>query len=288
MSPPIVLITGASGRQGGAVIDALLDGGHPKVLVRALVRSSSLDTPASKALASRGVELVPGDFSDETSLRKGLTGVSSLFLLTTRQPSGPTAEVDNSKTLISLAHSSGVSHIVYSSVDGADEGTGVPHFEDKFAVEKFLKASGGSWTILRPSAFFENFPGRNSFKSSMMLGLFDMPLRGRRYPFVAVKDIGWFAARALEDPTAYSGRTIAIASEQLSMPAAQAAYGRTSGSSASKAWLPSILIRALPENERKMMQWMQTHDGEGRIDIDALRREHPGLLTFEKWLELQQ
>ncbi|MGO2994407.1 MAG: NmrA family NAD(P)-binding protein, partial [Brachybacterium alimentarium] len=132
-----IAVYGATGQQGGAVLDALLAKGAS---VRALVRNPSSDR--AQALAQRGVELVQADADEPASLVPALDGVKALFFMTT-PPGGVQTEDTEGETrqgiaLADAAKQAGVPHVVYSSVGGAERETGVPHFESKRRVEEHL------------------------------------------------------------------------------------------------------------------------------------------------------
>src|ERR1700686_5783893 len=71
-----VLVTGATGQQGGAVARALLARGHR---VKALTRKP--DSDAARQLISAGADLVTGDLGDAASVLKAASGVGTVFLI---------------------------------------------------------------------------------------------------------------------------------------------------------------------------------------------------------------
>ncbi|KII85952.1 hypothetical protein PLICRDRAFT_115222 [Plicaturopsis crispa FD-325 SS-3] len=277
-----VLVVGATGKQGGAVIDELL--ASKKVAPRALTRSP--ESASATALAGKGVDVVKGSFGDPNSLLKALSGVSSAFLVTEAVAEGAAGEVKQGKVFVDVAKEAKLPHLVYTSVEGAERKTGVPHFESKFEIEEYIRASGISHTILRPVAFYENFPPRSGLQSFFGFGLFNAALWGKKLQLVSVKDIGWFAARALEDPDKYKGRIIKLAGDELSVPELQDKYAAVQGFRPWRAHLPPIALRMLPYDMRMMFGWFYT--GGYQADIPALRKEHPGLLNFEQWLRESQ
>src|SRR5882757_9881217 len=125
-----VLVTGATGSQGGAVAKLLLDHGHQ---VRAVTRQP--DSPAAKALAARGVELVVGDLTDRPAMEAAARGVDAVFAMGTPYENGTAVEIQQGVTLADAAKAAGA-FLVYSSVSNADQKTGVPHFDSKYEVEK--------------------------------------------------------------------------------------------------------------------------------------------------------
>src|ERR1041385_5853431 len=147
-----ILVTGATGRQGGAVVRHLLEN---NISVRALSRTP--ENPAAKLLATKGVEVVKGDMADVTSLVNAMTGCDGVFSIQNFFEYGGEKEVQYGKNLVDAAKQSHISHFVYSSVCNADTDTGVPHFETKHVIEQYVAKAGIPFTILRPVKFMENY-----------------------------------------------------------------------------------------------------------------------------------
>lgn len=149
------------------------------------------DSASAKALAAKGVELAKGSLDDKDSLVKALQGVSAAFLVTSPGgPGGAKAEEKEGKTFIDAAKEVKLGHLVFSSVEGADRKTGIPHFDSKWAIEEYLRASGIQHTILRPVAFYDNFPKHTGLSSFFLFGVFEAALCGKKLQFVACSDIG--------------------------------------------------------------------------------------------------
>ena len=147
----IVLVTGATGKQGGACVDALLTRGHQ---VRALTRNSG--SPAARRLREQGVEIVVGDFTDRDSLVRAARGVDAVYAMTTPYEKGAEKEIAQGMTLTDASKAAGVAHLIYSSVASANRATGISHFDGKYEVEKHIQASGIPYTIVAPVFFMEN------------------------------------------------------------------------------------------------------------------------------------
>jgi uncharacterized protein YbjT (DUF2867 family) len=154
----VVLVTGATGQQGGAVARQLLSRGHK---VRALTRKPQGE--AAKALAGLGAEVVPGDLDEVGSLEKALAGAWGVFSVQNTWEAGVEAEERQGKRLAELARQAGVSHFVYTSVGSAHRRTGIPHFDNKARIEETVRGLGfPSYTILRPVFFMENWTSPRS------------------------------------------------------------------------------------------------------------------------------
>lgn len=196
----MILVIGGTGRIGSALVRQLTVGGVP---VRAMVRKP---TPVA-ANADIAVDTVVGDLDAPDSLDAAMTGVTSLFLLTTQSPRQQTQEL----AVIAAAIRAGVRHVV--KVSASDAATGpdspTPVGRAHAAAEAALKASGMTWTILRPSAFMPVALGP-LFQQAGVAGGFQFPLGSGRVAFVDVEDIARAAAWALTHPIEAAGRTLSV------------------------------------------------------------------------------
>jgi uncharacterized protein YbjT (DUF2867 family) len=148
-----ILVTGATGQQGGAVARELLAHGHK---VWAMTRKPSGDS--AKALAALGADIVQGDLDNAPSLQRAVQGVWGLFAVQNTWEAGVAREEAQGKQVAEIAKKAGIQHYVYSSVGSADRKTGIPHFDNKWRVEEAVRGLGfPSHAILRPVFFMENF-----------------------------------------------------------------------------------------------------------------------------------
>jgi uncharacterized protein YbjT (DUF2867 family) len=146
-----VLVTGATGVHGGAVVRALLADGRA---VRALTRD--MGSARAAELKALNAELVRGDLLDATSLAAAMTGVSAVYAVTTPFSDGPDGEIQQGERLIAAASQTNVPWLILASVASADRATGIPHFESKWRIEQQLRASRISHTVVAPTYFYEN------------------------------------------------------------------------------------------------------------------------------------
>lgn len=205
-----VLVTGATGNQGGAVARKLLERGHG---VRTLSRSA--ESPAARELKRLGAEPVSGSFDDRESLERAARGVDAVFAMTTPFEAGMEAEVRQGTNLFEAAKAGGVRHLVYSSVASAGEDTGIPHFETKAELERRLPGLGLPFTIVAPVAFMENLlapwtlPGLQQGVLAVALPA-DRPLQQ-----VALTDLASFVTLVLEERERFLGQRVEIASDEV-------------------------------------------------------------------------
>lgn len=277
MTDRTILITGATGQQGGATARALLQSKQPWRL-RALVRKP--DSEAAKRLAASGVEIVGGDLNDESSVRQALEGVYGVYSVQTPMQGGPEAEERQGKMLADAAKAARVQHFVYSSVAGAERHSGIPHFESKGRVERHIDGLGLPATILRPVLFMDNF-GPVSFRMIMLIMLKTFVAEARKVQMVATRDIGRLAAEALEQPERTIGQAIELAGDAVTRGELVEALRANGRRPAFSFRVPGWLQGKIPEEYKLMMRWI---GGDGfQADVPALRREHPGLLTVRQW-----
>lgn len=275
-----VLVTGGTGNQGGAAIAHLL--ASNRVQVRVLTRNPG--SSRARQLAAQGVELVRGDLDDPLAVKAALDGVSAAFSVQAIMGKGGVAAEERRGTAFADAVKAAATvHLVYSSVEGADRDSGIPHFQSKWRIEQHIRQIGLPATILRPVAFMENFSGP-AFARSMTLGLFKAVLgNSKRVQLVSVADIGWFAARALEDPARFSGRIIPLAGDELNVSEIIDAYRSVTGRAPRAFTVPRFLPKVImPADIATMFYWIGEHGF--RANISALRQEHPGLLSLTSWL----
>lgn len=274
----IILVSGATGRQGGAVARSLLTEGWS---VRALVRDT--DKPAARALMARGAELAKGDLEDRGSLDRALKDVYGVFSVQTWTESGARGEILQGRNLADAARATGVKHFIYSSVGGADRKSGVTHFESKWAIEEHIRALGIPATIFRPVFFMFNF-NAPEVQSSILGGILAMPLRpDRPLQMLAVEDLGEFVRLAFENPDNYTGKAIELAGDEMAMPEAAAIFSKLLGRPVRYAEQAIGEIRRFNKDVAAMFEWFNEHGY--RADIPAVRALHPGLMNLETWLK---
>lgn len=280
-----VLVIGATGHQGGAAARALLERGRD---VHALVRDEN--APAARQLRADGASLVHGDLDDPVSLRQAMQSAAGVFLALTMMtgprvtPDGVAAEEKRGRLVADLAAETGVGHLVYSSIGGADQHTGIPYVENKGLIEEHIRSLGLSATILRPASFMDNFSSFNRpvlDGDELVISLALSPASG--LPLIATRDIGVFAALAFEDPQRYSGQPVRIAGDCLTGPEIAAAFSRACGRPARFRQLPIEQLRAFDEQVAAMFAWMDSRPPDVP-DLAALRADHPGLMNLESWL----
>ncbi|GAA5141489.1 NmrA/HSCARG family protein [Pseudonocardia adelaidensis] len=239
-----VLVTGATGRQGGATARELLAAGVP---VRALVRDPA--TARAKAVEALGAELVTGDLHDRGSVVRAADGARAVFSVQMAPATVDGFDFDGEVTqgvnLVEGAKAAGVPQFVHTSVTGAGQHTEhpawargrwsvEPAFRAKSAIQDRVRAAGfPHWTILKPGFFMDNFRPSMAFLFPRGIegGLVSVLAPDTRLSLVAVDDIGRAAAAAVAAPERVDGVELELASDYLSMTEIAEVLSRALGTS---------------------------------------------------------
>lgn len=278
-----VLVTGATGQQGGAVARRLLKEGH---CVRAFTRNP--DSPAAKELERLGVELAKGNFDDLASVKRAAEGVDAVFAMATPFEVGVEMEIRQGITLVDAVKAAGVEHLIYSSVASSDQNTGIPHFDSKYKIEQHIQSFEIPYTIIGPVYFFENVFSPWS-GLDLKEGTLSQPMpAGRILQQVALDDIAGFAALVLENREQFLGKRIDIASDELTFPRLAEILSTVLGRKIQYTSFPVDSLREQGNEDFALMyEWFDRV--EYSVDIEALRRDYPevGWHTFEEWAKNQ-
>jgi uncharacterized protein YbjT (DUF2867 family) len=260
-----VLITGATGKQGGATARALKGKGFR---LRAMTRNPQSDAARGVAEAT-GAEVVRGDLNDAVSLKDALKGAWGVFAVQNTWEAGVEGEEEQGKRIATLAKEAGVQHYVYTSVGSADRKTGIPHFENKSRIEDTIRALGfPSHVILRPVFFMENLTSPWFLNGDAMYAAMPPALK---LQMIATEDIGKYAARAFTDAEQINRREIDLAGDEVTMPEAAAALSQGLGRPISFVQIPIADVRKNSEDFAQMLEWFERVGYD--VDIPALEHE---------------
>ena len=276
----IILITGATGRQGGGVIRHMLPKGWK---LRALTRNPR--SAAALDLARLGVEVLPGDLEDPASLERPVHGAYGVYGVQDFWAVGARREVQQGKNLADAAKKAGVAHFVYSSVGGAERKSGIDHWESKWEIEQHIRKLGLPATVIRPVAFMEDYYV-DQVEIGILKSKFVDPIRGDKpYQTIAADDIGGFVALAFERPKEFIGEALEIAGSELTNRQAAEVFSRVLGKKVKFQRLPMVIVRLFLGKEfYQMFRWFNAAGFQA--NIAELRRRYPEvrLRTLEEWL----
>ncbi|ODA94249.1 nucleoside-diphosphate sugar epimerase [Mesorhizobium sp. SEMIA 3007] len=263
-----ILVTGATGQQGGAVARALLSRGHR---VKALTRKP--DSDAARQLVAAGAEVVAGDLADAASIVRAAKDVDTMFLMGNSYEAGLEEETRQGILAADAAKAAGIGHLIYSSVADADKQTGIPHFESKYLVEQHVRQLGIPHTISAPVAFMENAvaPWSTGALSQGTLA-FAMPPK-RVLQLVALADIGAFVAALAERREQVFGKRYDFAGDELSGEEQAKILTKAIGRPIRYQEIPIAAARQQSEDAALMFEWFDRVGYD--VDIAALRRQFP-------------
>ena len=278
-----VLVTGATGRQGGAVIRHMLPKGWK---LRALTRNP--DGHEAEALARRGIEVIGGDLEDPDSIARAAIGVYGIYSVQDFWAVGAKREVQQGKNVANAAKKADIRHCVYSSVGGAERNTKIPHWESKWEVENYIRQLGLPATVIRPVSFMETYY-IDQVEIGILKGKLADPIGGNKsYQTIATDDIGAFVALAFERPSEFIGKALEIAGSELTNVEAAKVFSRVLGKPVKFQRIPLPVVRLLLGKEfHAMFRWF--NEAGYQADIPGLRRAYPEihLHTLEEWLRME-
>ena len=278
-----VLVTGATGRQGGAVIRHMLPKGWK---LRALTRNP--DGHEAQALASQGIEVMRGDLEDPDSIARAAIGAYGIYSVQDFWAVGAKREVQQGKNVANAAKKAEIKHFVYSSVGGAERKTRIPHWESKWEVENYIRELGLPATVIRPVSFMETYY-IDQVEIGILKGKLADPIRGNKpYQTIATDDIGAFVALAFERPSEFIGKALEIAGSELTNVEAAKVFSQVLGRPVKFQRIPLPVVRLLLGKEfHAMFRWF--NEAGYQADIPGLRRAYPEihLHTLEDWLRME-
>jgi uncharacterized protein YbjT (DUF2867 family) len=270
--PSAILVTGATGKQGGAVLRGLARRGHA---VKALLR----DPDKGRDLKAQGVEVAVGDLNDMSSLCAALQGIKQVFLVTSPSyGAAPSTEIQQGLTMIDAAIDSGVEHIVFTSSSSSDRQTGIVHLRTSTGSSSASGAPAFRSRSCAPVFFMENF-ATPFFLPSIRQGVLALPMRGDRpLQMISVEDIGEVGAAALANPAKFASETIELAGDELTLNEAMALLSKATGKTIRYEQLtPAIGRQVFGDDMTLMFRWF---DEVGyRVDIPELQRRWGAPLT---------
>ena len=294
MTARTLLVTGATGKQGGALIAALLAKPTQPFEIYALTRDKT--SRSAQSLASKpNVHVIQGNLSNADAILKQVPQPWGVFSVT-MPIKGAKQEEQQGKAMTKAAIDAGVRHIVFTATDrGGDvrseiDATPIPHFQSKFNIEKDIiqkakeSKQGTTWTFLRPVAFMENLS--NDFLGKGFLAMWRLNGVDRPLQLISTKDIGKIAAEAFlnADGEEYRNKAISLAGDELSPAQAATIFKETTEMEipTTYSFVGSALRWGLKEQLGLMFDWFRTDDF--GVDVKATRKRYPFMQDFGTWL----
>ncbi|KAG0228431.1 hypothetical protein BGW42_002223 [Actinomortierella wolfii] len=276
MTKKILVVFGASGNQGGSVVDTFLS--HPHLSAKYHIRAVTRDAnkPVAKALQAKGAEVIEGDVDDAASLPRVLQNADAIFLATVSIYDNQlrAREYRQAKAVIDAAIASGtVRQIVFSALPDATTISGGKYapeaFESKLAIEKSIRALSASHGIrsafYTPAVFTQNFHGwmtpRRSSKSTKdgddnKTAVYEIQAPyglSTQFPLTdAAADTGKWVAAMVEHPEKYDGQSLSAATRVYTLEEIVQTLSKVSGK--------TIVLKTISEDEYRTQHPPEAHD----------------------------
>ena len=273
----IILVTGATGKQGGATARSLIKAG---VKVRALTRKP--ESSSANALRTLGIEVVKGNLNDINSLEPAMQGVYGVFSVTNFWEMGTgKKEVIQNKNLTDLAKKHNVQHFVFASIARCDDNPNLAHFVTKYECEKYIQSSGLPYTFLRAVYFMDNLKPNDQGATINWAVLPSILGTKTTLQMISTADIGWFAANSFLHPEEYLNKTMDIAGDEVTYPQLLEAYKNVFNTEPKKSNLMKFIVMNMMPELRKMMNWYR--EPRFKADIKHLKTIHSSLTGIEEY-----
>ncbi|KAJ3881172.1 NAD(P)-binding protein [Lentinula edodes] len=309
MTPKLVLVTGATGRQGSSLIHALrpaeseAHSGEHEFHILALTRNAK--SPSAKSLALQPhVTVVEGNLDSVVSIYRifeeaksngGIWGVCCILAFPGLGANADGEEAQG-RALANISLEYDVSNFILSSVERGGERDDDKSVLDRLAkvrIERHIKELGKkglSWTILRPGFFMENYEGTIG---SITVGVLKAGLQPTTtIQLIAVDDIGRVAAGVLKSPELFQEQILCVVGDHCTMKEQEEAYERATGRSLPN--IPAFLARTLIsinghtkgliadiERVHKIKEEGAAPDHDSQVA--AAKRAFPNIQNFETW-----
>lgn len=301
----IIAVIGATGAQGGGLVQAILDDPGKEFAVRALSRDIHSDK--AKALAARGAELMAVDINDPASLKRAFDGVYGAFCVTFFWDHfSPEKELEHARSMADAAKAAGVKHVIWSTLEDTrrwvpldddrmptlQEKYKVPHFDAKGEADVYFTKIGLPVTFLLTSFYWENFiyfgmaPKKNESGEYAIV----FPMGDKKLPGIAASDIGRCALGVFKNSPGYIGHTVGIAGDHLTGEQMARAFSQALGKPVRYDAVEPAVFRSFgfpgADDLGNMFQFKRDFESDfcGARNIETSRRLNPSLQSFDSWL----
>lgn len=292
--PPIIAVCGATGHQGGSVVNHLLMSDQWRQHIRGITRDP--DQPKAQALKQKGVDIVKADLTDRESLLKAFTNVDTLFLMTNFYDpcTKECNEYEQAVNVAEAAKQCGVENIIVSTLINMEKATNgkykVPHFTLKSkAAEEIARMGFTNAIFVMPGFYYQNLhqfmPPHRAADGSIE---FALPCKASTVVAgIDIRDLGAVVAKIINEPSLFKNDVIPIASEYISFQ--QIADELT------KALGIRTVFREISDAEAKskgvadeIIEMFHAFEMVGyygeKIDFDVAHSLYPDLKTWHEYL----
>lgn len=285
----IILVTGATGAQGGSVARKLLADG--KFAVRILTRDET--SPGAKALQKAGATVVKGDFNNMPSLLNAMENVYGVFGVTDFDEHAE-REIFHGKNLIDAVKKSGVEHFIYSSSPNYHKLSygehSVPQRDIKARLQEYAKSLNVPASYVHVSFYFENFLNLFPLQSDRHNNLhFGFPQGKTKLAMTSVEDLGGVVAKIFDHPAEYTGRTVGVVAEDRSCEEYALIMSKVLQKQVYYHHIPRDIFigfdRSQAEIWADVFEVQRLHIPNRHIDMIESYGLHPAMRSFEQWLK---
>lgn len=300
-----IVVTGATGAQGGGLVSAILDDPAGPFQVRAITRKP--DSENAVALAQRGVELVQADLDDVESLKRAFDGAYGAYCVTNFwEHFSAEKETEQGRNLARAAAAAGIQHAIWSTLEDVRDFVPlesdqmptlqvrykVPHFDAKAEANQAFLDLGVPVTLFYTSFYWDNFihlgigPQRGPDGKLAIT----FPLANAAIPGIAADDIGKCAYGIFKLGDQAVGQSIGIAGAHLTGSEMASALSRTFAEPVTYNDVPADVYRSFPfegaDDLGNMYQFMRDFEDAfcGIRSVERSKALNPDLLTFDQWL----
>ncbi|MBO0928635.1 NmrA/HSCARG family protein [Staphylococcus sp. 30400_3112M30941] len=266
-----ILVIGATGKQGNAVVKQLLENGWH---VCALTRNKS--NHKLSEIEHPHLTIVEGDLSNRVSLKSAMKGKYGLYSIQPIIKDDIDEELRQGTMLIEVAEEEKIQHIVYSTAGGVNRNRTGPHFETLAEIENRLMASNVNATIIKPSFFMDNFLRiANVEEDRITLPEFIQP--NIKFTMISAKDIAKIAAYLFEHPNQFNHKSLEIGSDELTLTEVAKIFSKVTGK-------PTVIEGEFVSGTAER-QWLEEKGYE--VDFELMSEINPTKLSLNMWLKEQ-
>lgn len=298
----LLVIFGITGQQGTSLANHVLS--TPSLSTQFTIRgiTRTLNSPAAEEWSKKGVKVVQGDLDDPSSLLAALAGAHTVFGMTNSpfDQSKKMLEIQQGKNLADAAVASKVEHLIWSTTPSAYNVSSqklkhVAHFDAKAEVADYIAGLPIRFTFYSPGAFMQNFlsPFRPQSVGHDSLAVIQFVNSETKMPLIDVtSDTGKFVGAILQNPEAYSGKTVAAAGGVYSFQETVETMSRVSGKKIAYMQVPeeqwkSHLPEFMQQEMAEMMMLFQDYGyygGETEDVVERGRQDVEGVTSFESFV----
>ncbi len=301
----VIAVVGATGAQGGGLVNAILNDPNGGFVPRAITRNVNSDK--AKVLSQKGVEVVAADLDDVESLKKAFKGAYGAFCVTNYwEHYSPEKEDQQVKNMAEAAKVNGVSHVIWSTLEDTRnwvplsddrmptlmEKYKVPHFDGKGESDKYFKEAGVPTTFMLASFYWENFIyfGMGPKKGPDGNFAITFPMGDKKLAGISAVDIGKCAYGIFKAGDKFIGKTLGIAGDHLSGSEMAEKFSKAFGKNVHYNSVPPEVYRSFgfpgAEDLGNMFQFHRDFqkDHLEMRDIERSKSINPELKNFDQWL----